>query len=185
MRFSSNYRLRAGPTGENNTTKFFQFWQQTDANAALYPRVSTDYTSGIFSTGASIRRSGVGNQIELMAVVTSPTGGAASNIGYALLMDPDTPANGPIKPGQFHNIKWRAIYSTAQGVEDGFYEFLVDNSVVYSSPLFAFYPPDAFGPPTPFVSWGYLMGFSNNGFGVDTNVGWYNLKMYNQTTRWW
>lgn len=181
IRFGENYVLRGDPA--NSTTKWFQFWQQTDANAALDPRERTDYDF-ILSVGASIRRNGVGNQIEMMAVVTD-NGCLTCNNGYALLMDPDTPANAPVKPGQVHNIKWRVVFSSALGVSDGLYELLVDGVVVYQNTALNLWTHAGRGSTPPFVSWGYLMGFMNPGVGVDTIVQWDNLKMYNTTTRWW
>lgn len=180
IRFSSNYVLR---NLSNSTTKWFQFWQQTDANAELSPRVRTDYNE-IMSVGASIRRNGVDNQIELMAVVTD-NGCNVCNNGYALLMDPDTPENAPVRPGQKHKVKWRVKYSSALGVNDGLYELLVDDGIVFQNTALNLWPYAGRGSTPPFLSWGYLMGYANGGFGVDTNVQWDNLKMYNTTTRWW
>lgn len=183
-RFSSNFFLRPDGGGGNNTSKWFQFWQQTDANYDVVPRTRSDYT-GIFATGASIRRNGVGDQIEVMGVVTSPTGDIASNIDARLLIDPTAPANAPIKPGQIHNVKWRVKFATGVGTADGYYELLVDNVLVIPPTNFDFYPPNRLGPPVPFVSWGYFMGYSNGGFTNTTDVQWDNLKIYNTTTRWW
>jgi hypothetical protein len=181
-RFSSNFVLRPDGGGGNNTSKWFQFWQQTDANAALNPRVRTDYGQ-IMSVGASIRRKGVGNQIEMLVVVTD-NGCLVCNNNSFVLIDPDTPANGPIKPGQKHNIKWRIKYSSGINQNNGVYELLVDNVVVFQNSALGLWPYAGRASDC-FVSWGYLMGYSNGGFTNDTIVQWDNFKMYNTSSRWW
>lgn len=180
MRFPSNYALR-GPG--STTTKWFQFWQQTEANAALNPRVRTDYGE-IMATGASIYLDTATNKIMLMAVVTR-SNCLVCNDAYVPLIDLTNPANGPIKLGQNHNIKWRVKYASSTSATDGVYELLVDNVSVYTNTALNLYPYDNRGSTPPFISWGYLMGYANGGFGVETNVKWDNLKMFATPIRWW
>lgn len=183
MRFPTNFALRyPGST----TAKWFQFWQQTDANAALNPRVSTDYGQ-IMQVGASFYLNQPWeNKVKLMSVITRSNCLVCNDNVEAVLMDLDTPANGPIKLGQNHNIKWRVKYASGPlPAADGVYELLVDNVSVYTNNACAIWPYDGRGSTPPFVSWGYLMGYVNGGFGVETNIKWDNLRIYNTATRWW
>lgn len=172
QRISSNFVLRDQTGG--TTSKWFQFWRNDHS----------DYSSSgsNFAVGASFRRSGVGNQVELMVVVTEETC-FICNLAYVLLIDPDTPANAPLKPGQVHNIKWYIKYASSAAASDGTWEMLVDGAVVYSNTAMKLWPYANDGTPT--VRSGYLMGYTNAGYSAETTWTWDNLKFYNQSTRWW
>jgi hypothetical protein len=172
QRVPSNFVLRDQVGG--TTSKWFQFWRNNHSDYSA--------SGSNFGIGASFRRSGVGNQVELMVVVTD-TGCFTCNAAFVLLIDPDTPTNAPIRPGQVHNIKWRVRYSSGPSVSDGLYELLVDNAVVYQNNALALWTFANDGPPS--VRSGYLMGYTNAGYAADTTWTWDNIKFYHQSTRWW
>ncbi len=179
QRISSNFFLRDQTDPSGTTSKWWQLWQGE----------YTDYSNHT-TVGCSFRRSGEGNQVEIMAVVTD-TGCTVCNANYTspssfgrVLIDPDTPANGIIKPGQVHNIKWRVKFSSGPTENDGLWELLVDD-VVFATFTGALYSPASRGSPIPSLRFGYLMGYTNAGYNQVTTWTWDNLKMYNTTERWW
>jgi hypothetical protein len=178
QRISSNFFLRNN-SSESSTTKWFQFWQGN----------REDYGE-IFAVGASFRRQYLSNRVELMAVNTS-AGCLVCNAAYSspspygiTLIGPDTPANGAIKPGQVHNIKWRVKFSSTDVAADGLWEMLIDN-VLFATYTGAVYSYAGVGSPVPNIATGYLMGYCNPGYAAETVWTWDNLKFYNTTTRWW
>lgn len=179
QRLPANFFLRNQTDSSGTTSKWFQIWQGSHADYSTHTTV-----------GASFRRSGEGNQVEIMAVVTD-SGCTVCNANFSspsakgrVLIDPDTPSNGILVPGQIHNIKWRVRFSSSPAATDGLWELLVDN-VVFATFTGAIYSPASRGNPVPSVRSGYLMGYSNAGYNDQTIWQWDNLKVYHTLERWW